>query len=58
MSEPKKASLLDLLRSNTECQFVIPVYHQNYTGSAERGVKQYLFDLSHILERDYKNHFL
>lgn len=40
------------------CQFVIPVYQRNYTWSAEREVKQYLSDLSHVLEGDYKNHFL
>ncbi len=34
MSEPKRTSLLDLLRSSIGCQFVIPVYQRNYTWSA------------------------
>lgn len=58
MSEPKRAGLLDLLRSSMGCQFVIPVYQRNYTWSAEREVKQYLSDLSHVLNGDYRNHFL
>ena len=58
MSEPKRAGLMDLLRTSIGCQFVIPVYQRNYTWSAEREVKQYLSDLTHILTKDYKNHFL
>ncbi|MGN1165918.1 MAG: DUF262 domain-containing protein [Lachnospiraceae bacterium] len=58
MSEPRRAGLLDLLRSSLGCQFVIPVYQRNYTWNAEREVKQYLSDLSHVLAGDYKNHFL
>lgn len=58
MSEPKRAELMDLLRTSIGCQFVIPVYQRNYTWSAEREVKQYLSDLTHILTKDYKNHFL
>ena len=58
MSEPRRVGLLDLLRSSTGCQFVIPVYQRNYTWSTEREVKQYLSDLTHVLTGDYKNHFL
>ena len=58
MSEPRRAGLLDLLRSSIGCQFVIPVYQRNYTWSADREVKQYLSDLTHVLTGDYKNHFL
>lgn len=58
MSEPRRAGLLDLLRSSIGCQFVIPVYQRNYTWSADREVKQYLSDLSRVLSGDYKNHFL
>lgn len=58
MSEPRRVGLLDLLRSSIGCQFVIPVYQRNYTWSAEREVKQYLSDLTHVLKGDFKNHFL
>ena len=58
MSEPRRVGLLDLLRTSFGCQFVIPVYQRNYTWSAEREVKQYLSDLTHVLIGDYKNHFL
>lgn len=58
MSEPRRAGLLDLLRTSLGCQFVIPVYQRNYTWSAEREVKQYLSDLTRVLIGDYKNHFL
>ena len=58
MSEPRRVGLLDLLRSSVGCQFVIPVYQRNYTWSADREVKQYLSDLTHVLNGDYKNHFL
>lgn len=58
MSEPRRAGLLELLRSSSGCQFVIPVYQRNYTWNADREVKQYLSDLSHVLSGDYKNHFL
>lgn len=58
MSEPRRVGLLDLLRSSTGCQFVIPVYQRNYTWNADREVKQYLLDLTHVLRGDYKNHFL
>lgn len=58
MSEPRRAGLLDLLRTSTGCQFVIPVYQRNYTWSSDREVKQYLTDLTHVLKGDYKNHFL
>lgn len=58
MSEPRRTGLLELLRSSIGCQFVIPVYQRNYTWSADREVKQYLSDLTHVLAGDYKNHFL
>ena len=29
MSEPKRAGLMDLLRTSIGCQFVIPVYERN-----------------------------
>lgn len=58
MSEPRRTGLLELLRSSIGCQFVIPVYQRNYTWSADREVKQYLSDLTHVLSGDYKNHFL
>ena len=49
---------MNLLMSSTGCQFVIPVYQRNYTWSAEREVKQYLNDLSRVLKKEYKNHFM
>lgn len=58
MGEPRRVGLMQLLMSSTGCQFVIPVYQRNYTWSAEREVKQYLNDLNHVLNKDYKNHFL
>lgn len=58
MSEPRRVGLMQLLMSSTGCQFVIPVYQRNYTWSADREVKQYLNDLSHVLNGDYKNHFM
>lgn len=58
MSEPRRVGLMQLLMSSTGCQFVIPVYQRNYTWSAEREVKQYLNDLSRVLNGDYKNHFM
>ena len=58
MSEPRRVGLMNLLMSSTGCQFVIPVYQRNYTWSAEREVKQYLNELSHVLNGDYKNHFM
>ena len=58
MSEPRRVGLMQLLMSSTGCQFVIPVYQRNYTWSAEREVKQYLSDLSRVLNGDYKNHFM
>ena len=58
MSEPRRVGLMELLKSSTGCQFVIPVYQRNYTWSAEHEVKQYLNDLSHVLSQEYKNHFM
>lgn len=58
MSEPRRVGLMELLMTSTGCQFVIPVYQRNYTWAAEREVKQYLNDLSHILSQEYKNHFM
>ena len=58
MSEPRRVGLMQLLQSSIGCQFVIPVYQRNYTWSAEKEVKQYLSDLTHVLAGDYKNHFL
>lgn len=58
MSEPRRVGLMELLMTSTGCQFVIPVYQRNYTWGAEREVKQYLNDLSRILSREYKNHFM
>ena len=58
MSEPRRAGLMQLLMSSTGSQIVIPVYQRNYTWSAEREVKQYLNDLSRVLNGDYKNHFM
>ena len=58
MSEPRRVGLMELLMTSTGCQFVIPVYQRNYTWVAEREVKQYLNDLSHILSQEYKNHFM
>lgn len=58
MSEPRRVGLMQLLMSSTGCQFVIPVYQRNYTWSADREVKQYLNDLSLVLNGDYKNHFM
>lgn len=58
MSEPKRTGLMELLRSSTGCQFVIPVYQRNYTWSADREVKQLLTDLTQVLTGNYKNHFL
>ena len=58
MSEPRRVGLMQLLMSSTGCQFVIPVYQRNYTWSAEREVKQYLNDLSRVLNGDFKNHFM
>lgn len=58
MSEPRRVGLMQLLMSSTGCQFVIPVYQRNYTWSAEREVKQYLQDLSRVLNHDYNNHFM
>ena len=58
MSEPRRVGLMNLLMFSTECQFVIPVYQRNYTRSANREVKQYLNNLSHILKKKYKNHFM
>ena len=58
MSEPRRVGLLDLLRTSVGCQFVIPVYQRNYTWTADKEVRQYLSDLSHVLSNDYKNHFL
>lgn len=40
MSEPKRSGLLQLLRTSSGCQFVIPVYQRNYTWAADREVKQ------------------
>lgn len=56
--EPRRAGLLDLLSSSQGCQFVIPVYQRSYTWTADREVKQYLSDLYHVLNSEYKNHFL
>lgn len=58
MSEPRRVGFMELLMTSTGCQFVIPVYQRNYTWGAEREVKQYLNDLSRILSREYKNHFM
>lgn len=58
MSEPRRVGLMELLMSSTGCQFVIPVYQRNYTWRAELEVKQYLSDLSHVLNKEYKNHFM
>lgn len=58
MSEPRRVGLMQLLMSSTGCQFVIPVYQRNYTWSADREVKQYLNDLNHVLNGDYKSHFM
>lgn len=58
MSEPRRVGLMNLLMSSTGCQFVIPVYQRNYTWSADREVKQYLNDLSRVLKKEYKNHFM
>lgn len=58
MSEPRRVGLMQLLMSSTGCQFVIPVYQRNYTWSSDREVKQYLNDLSRVLNGDYKNHFM
>ena len=58
MSEPRRAGLLEFIRSSTGCQFVIPVYQRNYTWSADREVKQYLSDLEKVLTGEYKKHFL
>ncbi len=49
---------MNLLMSSTGCQFVIPVYQRNYTWRAELEVKQYLNDLSRVLNQEYKNHFM
>ena len=58
MSEPKRARLLELLRTSQGCQFVIPVYQRNYTWKANDQVKKYMFDLENVLKGNYKNHFL
>lgn len=58
MSEPRRVGLMNLLRTSTGCQFVIPVYQRNYTWRAASEVKQYLSDLTHVLKGDYNNHFL
>jgi len=58
MSEPRRVGLMELLMTSSGCQFVIPVYQRNYTWTAERDVKQYLNDLSRILSKEYKNHFM
>ena len=58
MSEPRRVGLMELLMSSTGCQFVIPVYQRNYSWGEEREVKQYLNDLSHVLSKEYKNHFM
>lgn len=58
MSEPRRVGLMELLRSSTGCQFVIPVYQRNYTWRADQEVKQFLVDLTHVLKKEYKNHFL
>lgn len=58
MSEPRRVGLMELLRTSTGCQFVIPVYQRNYTWGAEREVKQYLNDLSRVLHQEYRNHFM
>lgn len=58
MSEPRRVGLMELLRTSTGSQFVIPVYQRNYTWCAEHEVKQFLRDLSHVLTGEYKNHFL
>ena len=49
---------MELLMSSTGCQFVIPVYQRNYTWRTEYEVKQYLNDLKHVLDQEYKNHFM
>lgn len=58
MSEPRRVGLMELLMTSTGCQFVIPVYQRNYTWSADCEVKQYLNDLSRVLKKEYKNHFM
>ena len=58
MSEPRRVGLMEMLRTSVGCQFVIPVYQRNYTWSADREVKQYLSDLGHVLNKEYKNHFM
>ena len=58
MSEPKRTGLLQLLRSSSGCQFVIPVYQRNYTWTADGEVQQYLDDLKNVLKGIYANHFM
>lgn len=59
MSEqPKRVGLMELLQTSSGCQFVIPVFQRNYTWTAEKEVKQYLNDLTHVLKGKYHSHFL
>lgn len=58
MSVPRRVGLMEMLRTSSGGQFVIPVYQRNYTWAAEREVKQYLNDLYHVLNKEYNNHFM
>ncbi|HCQ5592592.1 TPA: DUF262 domain-containing protein [Clostridioides difficile] len=55
---PIRTGLLDFIRNSSGCQFVIPVYQRNYTWTAGKEVKQYLDDLTSVLNGEYNNHFL
>lgn len=47
-----------LLSESQGVQFVVPVYQRNYTWTKEKNVKQYMYDLHKVLNKDYKNHFI
>ena len=55
---PRRTGLLELLRNSVGSQFVIPVYQRNYTWTATKEVKQYIDDLSALLNNKYDKHFL
>lgn len=55
---PDRSNLITFLRRTIGGQFVIPVYQRNYTWTANKEVRQYLFDLEAILKGEYDNHFL
>lgn len=55
---PMRTGLLDFLKNSQGAQFVVPVYQRNYTWTAGKEVKQFLDDLSSVLEEKYSNHFL